>query len=120
MSLDPSTKQSDWNTAGFTNFRFHQLKSLAHEARLEKDYSTWLTVLFGFYSELHPQLKQDEQERILEQLKIARDAIKIKEYEREGVFDTLFSVECELEIVFDKHGNKFSYREDGSTALGRI
>ena len=115
-------KQSDWNTAGFTNYRFHEIKKLAHEARFADDYKGWIKALFAFYSELHPQLKEKDRKRVQQALKEARTELKsgMGAISKEDLHDKLFQVELSLEEEFDKHGNKFSYKQDGSTALGRI
>ena len=116
----PILKQSDWNTAGFTNYRFHKIKELCHESRWTEDYKSWLGGLYAFYSELHPQLKSEDRVSIKKKLVSARESLKEKSFDKQGVFDSLFEVELRLEEVFDEHGNKFNYKEDGSRALGRM
>ena len=121
MNQEPTIKQSDWNTAGFTNYRFHKIKELCHESRFTNDYESWLKALYAYYSELYPQLKTRDAEKINSDLKGARTELKNKSsYNIEDVHDKLLTVELLLEKYFDKHGNKFSYKEDGSTALGRM
>ena len=121
MNQEPTIKQSDWNTAGFTNYRFHKIKELCHESRFSDDHNSWIKGLYAYYSELYPQLTTKDAERIKEDLNKARDQVKHRNaHNKEEIHDTLLEVELLLEKYFDKHGNKFSYKEDGSTALGRI
>ena len=121
MNQEPSIKQSDWNTAGFTNYRFHKIKELCHESRFTNDYESWLKGLYAYYSELYPQLKDKDATTIKKDLSSARSELKNKNaHNKEDVHDKLLDVELLLEKYFDKHGNKFSYKEDGSTALGRM
>lgn len=101
---------NEFNNAALTNFRFHQIKSLCHEARLQSDYKTWLNGLFAFYIEIVPQLGA-QKDSIYKDLKDARDSIKDKSFDKEGVFDTLFAVECSLEQAWDLSGGKFSYSQ---------
>lgn len=111
MTEHSEEKVNEFNNAALTNFRFHQIKELCHEARLQGDFKTWLNGLYAFYVEIYPQLADEKQTAIRASLKDAREKIKEKSFDKNGVFDTMFDVECTLEKAWDLSGGKFSYAQ---------
>lgn len=113
---DGEDRTTEFNSALFALERVDTIKKACHEARFEERFKDWIKHLYGYFSEVSPQMTFKQKQEYLKSLRAARSALDIpgginKEMYGDALYDLLFQIELDLEDFFDLKGNKFKYGE---------
>ena len=115
--------QTEWNGGTLTNIRIHSIRDEIKLAVMQRDVSTWVSLLvqmnhelYGFESEEEKQAIRSELKYINESINVFKNKSKASKFRSLGIpkeiIDNLNDLQYTLDEIFHKSGLQTALKED--------